>query len=337
MILNRKHLTLFAAVLPAASVSAIPGPGTHYATDAYLGFDSEAGILATPQKEPGLFWWSGPKMETPSDQLAWARACEADDSIRAARKAYEALVAQWPSAPEAAVAQKALADLEYGKARDYIQAFAEYKYLLDFYSAQCDYDAIAARRYETAKRMREAGKRIMFFPFANTTDVRRAFEAVVRRAPGAPYVAEAMLTVGELREEEGYYERAIEVYENLRNRYAGTPEAKVALKREAAARMKVLSDHPYNRSRCQDTIAFLKMAQLSGPDSEFRTALTAWLAEANALIEDEAYAAAKFYDSRTRTRRSAINAYERFLNEYPAGVHADEARARLLALQQEEK
>lgn len=337
MILNRKHLSFLAAVLLAASASAVPGPGTHYATDAYPGFDSEAGILATPKKEPGIFWWSGPKMETPADQLVWAKACEDDGSIRAARNAYEALVAQWPSSPEAPQAQKALADLEYGKAFDYIQAFAEYKYLLDFYSARCDYDAVAARLYETAKRMREAGKRIVFFRFANTTDVRRAFEAVVRRAPGAPYVAEAMLTVGELREEEGYFERAIEVYENLRNRYAGTPEAKVALKREAAARMKVLSDHPYNRARCQDTIAFLKMAQLSGPDSEFRTALTAWLDQANALIEDEAYAAAKFYDSRTRTRRSAINAYERFLNEYPAGVHADEARTRLRELQQEGK
>ena len=101
--------------------------------------------------------------------------------------------------------------------------------------------------------------------------------------------------------------------------------------------MKVLSDHPYNRSRCQDTIAFLKMAQLSGPDSEFRTALTAWLAEANALIEDEAYAAAKFYDSRTRTRRSAINAYERFLDAYPQSTHADEVRARIAELKGEGK
>ena len=328
MILNRKHLTLFAAVLLAASVSAIPGPGTHYATDAYPGFDSEAGILATPQKEPGLFWWSGPKMETPSDQLAWARACEADDSIRAARKAYEALVAQWPSAPEAAVAQKALADLEYGKARDYIQAFAEYKYLLDFYSAQCDYDAIAARLYETAKRMREAGKRIMFFPFANTTDVRRAFEAVVRRAPGAPYVAEAMLTVGELREEEGYYERAIEVYENLRNLHRGTPEAKTALVREAAARMMVLEEMGYNRERVRDTIAFLEQAE-GACEGEDREAVRAQLDEARALIDDDDFAAAKFYDSRIRTKRSAVSAYETYLANHPRGSHADEARARL--------
>lgn len=337
MFLNRK-LSAFAltSLLAVSTLAVVPGPGTHYATDAFPGFDSEAGILATPKKEPGLFsWWSGPKKETPAEQLAWARACEAEDSIGAARKAYDALVAEWPSSPEAPQAQLALADLEYGKAFDYIQAFAEYKYLLDFYSAQCDYDATVLRLYETAKQMREAGKRIMFFRFANTTDVRRAFEAVVRRAPGAAYAPEALLTVAELREEEGYYERAIDVYETIRNLHPTTPEAKTALVREAKARMKVLKDHAYNKARCQDTIDFLRMALAMGVEPEVKLELEGWLKEARTQIEGEAYASARFYDSRTRTKQSAISAYERFLNEYPASVYADEARARLRELQEE--
>lgn len=338
MSFNQIRFALVATVLASAVASAaVIGPGTHYATDAYPGFDSEAGILATPRKEPGFFsWWSGPKMETPAEQLEWAKSCEAGESWRAARKAYDALVAEWPSSPEAAKAQKALADLEYGKAFDYIQAFAEYKYLLDFYSAQCDYDAIVYRLYETAKHMREEGKWIVFFHFSNKTDVRRAFEAVVRRAPGAAYAPEALLAIAELREEEGYYERAIDVYETIRNLHPNTPEAAVALGREAKARMKVLKDHAYNKDRCQDTIDFLRMALAMGVDSDLKKQLDGWLVEARTQIEAEAFASARFYDSRTRTKESALRAYERFLNEYPASVYADEARARLRQLQEEE-
>ena len=98
--------------------------------------------------------------------------------------------------------------------------------------------------------------------------------------------------------------------------------------------MEVLRKHAYNRGRCRDTIDFLKMALAAAPDAKAKVDYEAWLAEAVALIEDEAYAAAKFYDARTRTKRSAISAYERFLSDYPASAHAEEARARLLELQQ---
>lgn len=331
---TRKILACAAVAVLTVAAAAMPSSTTQFATDAYPGFDSEAGILATPQKETGFFWWCGPKMDNPKDQLAWAKACEADGSIGKARKAYDALVAEWPTSPEAAPAQLALAELEYGKAFDYIQAFAEYKYLLDFFSTQCDYDAIIRRLYETAKMMRQEGKRIVFFRFANTTDVRRAFEAVVRRAPGASFAPEAMLTIAELRQEEGEDEKAIEVYETLRNLHAGSTEAKLALGYEAKVRVKVLKEHTYNRSRCQDTVSFLKLALAQNPDPALKADLSSWLSEAVSLLEDEAFAAARFYDSRTRTRRSAISAYERFLNEYPASRHADEARARLRELQE---
>ncbi len=332
----RKIFVLMAVSLLVVTEVAAIGPGTRYATDAYPAFDSEAGILETPKKTPGYFsWWSGPKKTTPAEQLAWAQACEASESWSAARKGYDALVAEWPSSAEAVQAQEALADLEYARG-DSIQAFAEYKYLLDFYSTQCDYDAVVKKLYDAARRMREEGKKIMFFRFANTTDVRRAFEAVVRRAPGAAYAAEALFAVAELREEEGLPERAIEVYETLRSIHPGSPEAKEALVREALARMKVLRDHSYNKARCQDTIDFLKMALATNPEPEEKALFGEQLAEAKRQMEAEALASARFYDSRTRTRRSAINAYQRFLTTYPASDFAPEVQARLRELEKEE-
>lgn len=144
-----------------------------------------------------------------------------------------------------------------------------------------------------------------------------------------------MLAVAELREEEGQPEKAIEVYETLRNIYSSSPEAKTALRQEAAVRMKVLRDHTYDRSLCRDTISFLRLANAMNADADFKADLSRWQTEAVALLEDEAFAAARYYDSNTRTRRSAISAYERFLNQYPASRHADEARDRLRVLQQE--
>ncbi len=315
--------------------AAMPSTTTRYATDAYPGFDREETILEASKKTPRWFsWWNGPKMTTAADQFKWAQECAQEESWRAARKAYDALVREWPSAPEAPRAQLALANILLEHELDYEAAFEEYKYLLDYYSFDCNYDEIAFRLYQVAQLMREEGKRIIFFRFANTVDVRRAFEAVVLRAPGAKYAPQAMLTIAALREDDGEYAQAIQVYENLRNLHAREPEAKTALYREARARMTVLREHAYNRSRLTDTVAFLKLARASTTDSAQKAEFEAWLTEAVNLFEDEAYAAAKFYDSRTRTQRSAINAYERFLADYPASKHVPAARARLAELQQ---
>ena len=333
-------VALLSAVMVSSAVLAddfTPGPGTKYATDAYPGFDSEDDIYDEGRKTPRWFgWFNGPAKATAEEQFAWAAACESNKAWRAARKGYDALVRAWPASPEAPLAQKALADLVFAHDLEYDQAFDEYRYLLDYYSTQCDFDAIALRLYEVAKLMREAGKRFVFLRFDNTVDVRRAFEAVVLRAPGASYAPAAMIAIGELREDEGQFEKAVQAYETLRNLYPNTAEAKTSVLSEARVRMQLLKEHDYNRPRCLDTIGFLKQA-VAGSDVATRPQLERWHAEAVALLEDEAYRAAKFYDSRTRTRRSAINAYERFLSDYPASAHVEEVRARLTELQQEGK
>lgn len=310
-----------------------PGPGTRYATDAFPGFDSEAGIIARPQKEPGFFkWWSALERDTPEEQFAAAKEYERAEEWKKAMKAYDALVAQWPASPLAPAAQKAVADLCLERLDDAQDAFDEYKYLADYYSSQCDYAATVEAMYAAAKKMRIDGKTIVFFRFANSTDVRRAFESVVKRAPGAPFAPEAMLAVAELREEEDDLENAVKVCENLRLTFPRSPQAAKALMLEARHRMTLLERHGYNRPRCLDTVAFLDGAIAAAGDAEERRQLAAWREKAAALLEEEAWRAAKFYDSKTRTRANAIDAYKRYLKDYPAGAHAAEARERLGAL-----
>ena len=312
-----------------------PGPGVKYATDAYPGFDSEDEIVKPSKKTPGWFrWWSGPKMDSAAEQLVWAEGLDSQDKFWRASRAYNALIEEWPTSPEAPVAQLKLAQLK-EREGDYIDACEEYRYLLDFFSAKCNYAEVVDADFAMCEKMREEGKTIVFFRFANTVDVRRAYEALVLRAPGAAFVPGAMLTIAQLREDEGKLELAVAVYENLRNLHPGTVEARTAMHREAKVRMQLIDEHGYNRERIRDTINFLRLAVRSNCTIAERNDYVAWLDEARKALDTATFVGSKFYDSRTRTRRSAINAYRLYLEDYPDGEHSAEARARLEELEAE--
>ena len=309
-----------------------PGPGTRYATDAYPGFDREEEIVAPSRKEPKWFSFiNGPNRDNATEQLAYCRELMTEENWSKAAKHLDALVREWPTAKEAPEAQRLLAEVYRDKILDFEEAHHAYMYLADFYSLQCDYTKTTDLMYEAAGLMRQEGKTIVFFRFDNTVDVRRAYEACVLRAPGASWAPQAMLTIGELREDEGKFFEAIKVYENLINIHGETPEAKVAILRQANVRMQVLREHGYNRERCRDTIDFFRLA-LTTCDVKDVSQMQEFLAEAKALLEEESYKAAKFYDSRTRTVRTAIRAYEEFLAEYPESAHAEEIKERLAQL-----
>ena len=315
-----------------------PGlPNARYATDAYPGFDSEEDNVKPERKEPRWFSFVfGPGRENAADQYAYCQELVRDENWSKACRELDALVREWPTAPEAWKAQQQMAEIRLTKLGDAEEAFKDYRYLLDFYSLQCDFKAVADKLYQIAGILKLEGKEIMFVRFANTVDVRRAYEMCILRAPGAAWVPEAMLIVAGLREDEGKYPEAVKVYENLRNLHPESDEAKTAVLREANSRCVLLREHAYNRARTQDTIGFLRMAlRVCRPGDA--AAIQAHLDEALGLIEDEAYRGAKFYDSATRTKRSAISAYERFLDEYPQSGHADEVRARIAELKGAEK
>ena len=340
---SRFFLSAAFAVCVASAVaqSAAPGlgpgvDGARYATDAYPGFDNEDEIVKPERREPKWFSFIfGPKCDNAKDQYSYCQGLAAEGNWPKAAKELDNLVRNWPTAPEAWKAQLQLADIQLEKLQDYEDAFKSYRYLLDFYSLQCDYRAVADKMYQVAGILKIEGKEIMFVRFENTVDSRRAFETCVLRAPGATWVPEAMLTIAGLREYDGSNDEAVKVYENLRNLYPDAPEAKTAIAREAGTRMAILREHEYNRSRCQDTIGFLKLALRTCRPADAET-IQAYLAEAGDLIAEETYRSAKFYDNSTRTKRSAIAAYERFLEDYPTNAHVDEVRARLAELKGEQ-
>ncbi len=317
---------------PTPGVGSGAQTGARYATDAYPGFDDEKELTSPERKSPRWFSFiTGPSCDNAKDQFEYCRGLMAEGRWSKARRQLDALVREWPTSQEASRAQQTIAEIYLDKLDDAENAFLEYRYLLDFYSLSCDYDRIADRLYQVANVMKSEGKEVCFVRFANTVDVRRAYEACVLRAPGASWVPEAMLTIGALREDEGKYGEAVRVYENLRNIHPDSDEAKSALLREAEVRMILLHDHAYNRSRCRDTIDFLRQSLTNCRESDVAR-LRECLSEAEGMIAEEEWRATKFYDSPTRTRRSAISAYQKYIADHPDGAHVVEAKERLAEL-----
>jgi TolA-binding protein len=306
-----------------------------YATDAYPCFETNVDNAVLPKKTPRMFsWWNGPKKDTPAEQLKWAESLSSPSS---AKKAYDALVRQWPSSKEAPAAQQRLAQICIDDDNDFEEAFNEYRYLLDYYSLQCDYTKISRLLYDLALKMKKTGTTVLFIPFANERVVRKAFEAVVIRAPGADFAPQAMIEIAALRVQEDDYDEAVKVYETLRNVYPSSSQAEDSILLEAELRVKLLEDHSSNADRAKETYDFLKFSLSRSAGKPYEVRIKELCEKVYEDLENGAYLAAKSYDSVTRKKRNAIAAYEKFLTEYPSGVHALEVKSRLDQLKAESK
>jgi len=325
---------LLAAELPAAATPRVAGSGfggaSPFATDAYPGFDGLDDIPKPERRETS--WFLSVKRDTPAEQLAYCQELEAAEDFKTAAKQYDALVREWPASREAPRAQLRYAQLLAQKLDDYEEAFQQYEYLLNFYSRDCAYLEIVEYEYKLVNLMIDNVKSLFGFSFLSNRQVRQHYESIVRRAPGASYVPEAILKIAALREKDDQYEDAVKVYAMLGAKYPLTPERRLAVYREAKARMWLCRRLAYNKARCLDTVNYLRLAIEANPDLPELEELKVWLEELLKYSEEEVWRDTKFYDSKQRTPHAAIEAYERFLSDYPKSVHADEARKRMKEL-----
>jgi len=312
-----------AAVLPvaAAPVSAV---------EAFPGFDPVAKIEKIEKRTPG--WFLSVTEKTPEKQFAYAEAQDKAGNFRAARRAFDALVREWPNSPWAPKAQLRLADvwaLRYG---EWDEAYEALDYLLEFYPRACAYEEVISREYKFVNQM--GRERTTWFAKAFTSEnaIRRRYERIVRRAPGAPHVPEAMMNIAQLRENANDLEAAVLVYDTIATRYPDSRLADSAIYREARVRMTLARKHAYNAARCDDTRRFLARRIRQRPDLPETEELKGWYAELVAYMAEDAWTRAKYYDRRQRTPHAAAASYEQFLRDYPDSSHAAEARERLSEL-----
>ena len=301
-----------------------------YATDAYPGFDGLDDLKRPEKKDKSWFNWVD--RATPAEQYELAKELEAASSFRKARRACDALVREWPASPEAPHAQLRIVKI-YAHEQDYDNALEELEYLLDFYPSEVPYLELVEYLYKLTNLMVKEKKTMFGFSFTSDRIVRQHYESVVRRAPRASYVPEAMLKIADLREQDNHYEEAVQVYNQLIMKFPKTPEADAAIYLQAKARMWLCRRLSYNIPRCLDTQKYLKMMIADHPRHDRVDEMKEWLAELEKHLEADAYQRAKFYDTKQRTPHAAAAAWERFLREYPFSPHADEIRARIETLQ----
>ena len=331
-------LFLVAACASMAALAAPPhnvagstfAANSPYATDAYPGFDGLDETKRPEKKDKSWFNWVD--RATPAEQYALAEELEAASSFRKARRACDALVREWPASPEAPRAQFRMVKI-YVHEKDYDDALEELEYLLDFYPSEIPYLEYVEYLYKLTNLMVKEKKTMFGFSFTSDRIVRQHYESVVRRAPRASYVPEAMLKIADLREQDNHYEEAVQVYNQLVMKFPKTPEADVAIYLQAKARMWLCRRLSYNIPRCLDTQKYLKMMIADHPRHDRVDEMKEWLAELEKHLEADAYQRAKFYDTKQRTPHAAAAAWERFLREYPFSPHADEIRARIETLQ----
>lgn len=332
-----KWTALAAATLafapPADAVDNMPVPGsagtgyTGYATDAFPGFDADSWKVERKEQS----WWFSTAAETPEGQWAEIGSLLDKGEWKAARRACEALVREWPSTAEAALAQEMIGNLYVSRLDDIWEAFDEYDYLLRFYPGLCKYSEVVSMQYKIAEMMFEEQKAKGTFSFSWTSPdtIRRKFEKVVRYAPGADHVPDAMMRIAELRVEADELSEAVIVFEELRSKFPGTPQASRALSLEAETLMKLVESKRNNRKRRRDVSNFMRMAIEKYPDHPDVPKMKEWRESLEARLEEEAWEETWFYDSRQRSRNAAISAYQRFVEQYPSSPRAARAKARI--------
>lgn len=301
-----------------------------YATDKFEGFEAVDKDTRLAQKTSS-FWYSASK-PTAELQLAYASKLEADGKNKSARKAYEALIRKWPTAPQSATAQFSLAHL-YETAGKYAKAFDEYQYLLVYFAGNCPYNDVLDRQFRIANLLLH-DNRSMFGLLLNGMDpIRERFEQIVRNAPRSVHAPEIMLIIGGIRVSEKEFEEAIAVYDGLLNRFPDTQEAVSAAFLSAQCRRDLAVKNNYNEPRCREALAFFKAILTRVPNHPQKSQLTAWVNELTALLVEQNYQQALFYDTRQRNASAAKSAYSRFLLEFPDSKYAQPVRDRLAELE----
>ncbi|MFO7936824.1 MAG: tetratricopeptide repeat protein [Kiritimatiellia bacterium] len=325
-------LTFLAACLnPALAQYGTPG-GRGYATDNFEGFE-EIDRDDIPQKDKS--WWYRLSEDSPEEQLQYCRRLENQGRLNSARKGYEALVREWPATIEAAQAQLNLAHV-LEKMKKYEKAFDEYQYALVHYSGNCPYDEIIERQFKIANLLLHDNRSMFGWLLSGTADIRERFEQIVRNAPRSPVAPEAMLKTGRIREDDDNLREAIKVYDGILNRYPESSQAATAAWLSARCRYNLSVRHNYNENRCREAIAFLDAAIKRLPNHPKKADLEKWKNELTDLLTEQNYQQALFYDTERYSKRTKINAYRRFLDEFPESGYAQAVRERLAQLEKQQ-
>ncbi len=290
---------------------------------------------ATPVKR-GTSWRIKPQRDNADAQLAYAGGLREASRLRAAYRAYNALVYAWPDTAQAVTAQVACAEILETRG-DYPKAFNEYQYLFDRYVGQFDYRRTLEKQFAIANHLMTARRGQMgFLPgFEAPERALPLFERIIQNAPSWDNAALCQYNIGLIHEKNEDWEEAIAAFELLQNRYENSPWAAPAAFREAYGLYQIMLDRPndenaYHAARSA-LVRFIKSYPNSTHIAAARDYLKALITRYTVIVYDRAL----YYDRIAKRPASALIAYEDFVKRFPNSELADTANARIAVLRKE--
>lgn len=326
----KTHLFLIAAL-------ALTAPALAYTPD-YAGdgkTPAERMIIEKPfeidRKAPS-FWWR-PSEKDPAAQLALAKKYETEGRLRKARNAYNDLVHEWHSAPEAVTAQLAIAAI-YEKQAAWQDAYNENIYLLAHFSGQFPLEPVLENAFRLANLLAENNTGWFGLDLTGHTALRQNYERIVHFAPRWSRAAETYLRIGALYENEAYYTEAFATYARLLTAFPNTPLRDDVLYRANETLLKMARNEAQDAEKLRDCENLIALSIRNNPLHPKIPTFETWRDEIHAMRRALAYSQAKFYDTRRHNVKAARHAYRNFLRDFPEAEQGPAIIARLAELDQ---
>ncbi|MBQ9726075.1 MAG: tetratricopeptide repeat protein [Kiritimatiellae bacterium] len=319
------------AVRPSAAARS-PAGGAASADGARLAPRDPA---AAPDFKTPWRLFGAPAEDSPAAQFARARRLEGEERWSAAVSAYDALVHNWGSSPEAPEAQLSVARLlEF--TGEYEKAFKEYQYFLEHYGAsgggEFGYADVVAAQFACANQLRT---RISGSPWSPSYGLVSAmFRKVADNAPDGPRAAESVYLQAMSLELGGADDRAVPVYERLPVRYPASDLVPSARYRAAFCRARLSDAAPNDERTLVHALQALRSALAAAPGSPDAPRAAERERELHARQTAQAFERAEFYDRVRRRPEAAAMAYRDFLRLHPDAAEAPRARARLAEIEE---
>jgi LPS-assembly protein len=282
-----------------------------------------------------LTGYSAPEVAAGSDaQAQWNRAdtLRAQGDLRAARKAFERFVKQWPEDPKAPAAKQAVGDIYLQQGKD-SKAFEAYESLIQsYYTGVKDYDKVLEVQYEIAQRVMTRER--MSWLFGGYTSPERAvpyLESILKNAPQWERAPEMQMQIGEAYRLNEKYHDAIAAYTTLEYRYPDSPLAEKAAVAKIQSLQELVRSTPYSEDiRAQAQIAANVFAA-TYPESENLKSVSRFEQELGTLAAKRDFEIAGFYERVPvpEQKDAARMYYEKVIRDHEGTVYAKQAAVRL--------
>lgn len=284
-----------------------------------------------------------PRYKNAAEQLLHAQTLEAQKKNRSALRAYDALVHEWPDAPEAAQAQLQVGVL-YKNNGNIERAFKELQYYIEAYATSLasssvtnsTYLQVVTHQYELAQSHLASLHQNSWFSRPNGALVAAMFKQVVLNAPEWDQAAHCLLLAGNAFSADKKWLEAIEVYNKIHSAYPGNHEVRLSASyKTAIARTKISDQYPNDeRSLVQALDAYSRFNQLHR--KHFQSDESKALEQIEKLSQRYAklcFERAEFYDRIRKDPKAAHIAYQQFLKQCPGAEQVPWVKNRIQELE----